>query len=65
VGKPVELRFRTIKWARLQVTEGASWGLQIWTRFDDRNGNNDNYGKTSFFQTPVYIVSSYHQISLR
>ncbi len=48
VGKTVELRFRTIEWARLQVTEGTSWGVKMWTRFDDRNGNIDNYGKTSF-----------------
>jgi len=28
MGKPVELRFRTIEWARLQVTEGTSWGYK-------------------------------------
>ena len=28
LGKPVELRFRTIEWARLQVTEGTSWGYK-------------------------------------
>jgi hypothetical protein len=55
LGKPVELRFRTIEWARLQVTEGTSWGLQIWTRFDDRNGNNDNYGKISFLDYLAFM----------
>jgi len=47
-GKPVELRFRTIEWARSQVSAGTNWGITMWLRFDDRNGNPDNYGKTSF-----------------
>ncbi len=29
VGKPVEVRFSTIEWAALQVTEGTSWGVNM------------------------------------
>jgi len=30
------------------VSVGTNWGITMWLRFDDRNGNPDNYGKTSF-----------------
>ena len=39
----------------MQVTEGTSWGLQIWSRFDDRNGNDDNHGKTSFLDYLAFM----------
>ncbi len=49
-GTPVELRFNSIKWTQLQVSQGTEWGINMWLKFDMTKANQDSYGKHSYLQ---------------
>ena len=34
-GKPFELQLKSFTWAQKQVSQGTSWGLSMWWRFDE------------------------------
>jgi hypothetical protein len=55
-GKPVELRFNSIKWAQLQVSQGTEWGIFMWLKFDDTRANQDSYGKHSYLHYLEYMM---------
>jgi hypothetical protein len=55
-GKPVELRFSSIKWAQLQVSQGTDWGITMWSKFDTTKANQDSYGKHSYMHYLEYMM---------
>jgi len=44
-GKPFELRLKSITWAQKQVSQGTSWGMSMWMKFDETKANIDCYNK--------------------
>jgi hypothetical protein len=49
-GKSVELRYSAVEWAKIQTTQGTIWGKNMWKMFEERKGNSDNYGKSSYLE---------------
>jgi len=44
-GKPFELWLKSITWAQKQVSQGTSWGMSMWMKFDKTKVNIDCYNK--------------------
>ena len=61
-GKPFELQLNSIIWAQKQVSQGTSWGMSMWMKFDETKVNIDCYNKKSymeyleFMKTPTVFV---------
>ena len=61
-GKPFELLLKSITWAHNQVSQGTSWGMSMWMKFDETKVNIDCYNKKSymeyleFMKTPTVFV---------
>jgi hypothetical protein len=55
-GKPVELRFNSIKWDQQQVSQGTEWGMYMWLKFDDTRANQDSYGELSYLHYLEYMM---------
>jgi len=49
-GKPFELWLRSITWAQKQVSQGTSWGMSMWRRFDETKANIDCYDKNFYME---------------
>jgi len=69
-GKPFELRLKSIIWAQKQVSQGTSWGMSMWMKFDETKANIDCYNKKSymeyleFMKTPTVFGTKYDIIML-
>jgi hypothetical protein len=69
-GKPFELRLKSITWAQKQVSQGTSWGMSMWMKFDETKANIDCYNKNSymeylkFMKTPTVFGTKYDIIML-
>jgi len=49
-GKPFELRLKSITWAQNQVSQGMSWGMSMWIKFEETKVNTDCYNKNSYME---------------
>ena len=49
-GKPFELRLKAITWAQKQVSQGTSWGMSMWMKFEETKANTDCYNKNSYME---------------
>jgi hypothetical protein len=69
-GKPFELQLKSITWAQKQVSQGMSWGISMWMKFDKTKANIDCYNKNSymeylaFIKTPTVFGTEYDIIML-
>jgi hypothetical protein len=69
-GKPFELLLKSITWAQKQVSQGTSWGMSLWMKFDETKANIDCYNKNSsmdyleFMKTPTVFGTEYDIIML-
>ena len=69
-GKPFYLQLKSITWAQKQVSQGTSWGMSMWRKFDKTKVNIDCYNKNSymeyleFMKTPTAFGTEYGIIML-
>jgi len=69
-GKPFELQLKSITWAQKQFSQGTSWGMSMWMKFDETKANIDCYNKNSymeyleFMKTPTVFGTEYDIIML-
>jgi len=56
-GKPFELWLKSITWAQKQVSQGMSWGMSMWRRFDETKANIDCYNKNSYMEYLEFMKS--------
>jgi hypothetical protein len=49
-GKPVELRYKSLLWAKTQVSQGTQWGMMMWRNFEVTKANRDCYNKNSYME---------------
>jgi hypothetical protein len=56
-GKPFELWLKSITWAQKQVSQGTSWGMSMWRRFDETKENIDCYIKNSYMEYLEFMKS--------
>jgi len=69
-GKFFELRLKSISWAQKQVSQGTSWGMSMWMKFDETKANIDCCNKNSymeyleFMKTPTVFGTEYDIIML-
>jgi hypothetical protein len=69
-GKPFELWLKSITWAQKQVSQGTSWGMSMWMKFDEIKANIDCYNRNSymeyleFMKTPTVFGTEYDIIML-
>jgi len=70
MGKPFELWLKLITWAQKQVSQGVSWGMSMWMKFDETKVNIDCLNKNSymeyleFIKTPTVFGTEYDIIML-
>jgi hypothetical protein len=55
-GKPLELRFKSLKWAQSQISEGTTWGKTMWTNFEITKANPDSYSKNSYSEYISFLM---------
>jgi hypothetical protein len=55
--KPFELWLKSITWAQKQVSQGTSWGMSMWRRFDESKANIDCYNKNSYMEYLEFMKS--------
>jgi len=69
-GKPFELWLKSISWAQKQISQGTSWGMSMWMKFDKTKADIDCYNKNSymeyldFMKTPTVFGTEYDIIML-
>jgi hypothetical protein len=49
-GKPVELRYKSLLWAKTQVSQGTQWGMMMWRNFEVTKANQDCYNLNSYVE---------------